>query len=99
MSELRKITLETPIKVGDAPEVGELQLRKPVAGDLRGLSLAKIGLVDVDELLKLLPRIATPLISPVEAAAIELPDLMAIGDIITDFLLSKAQKAALFPTE
>jgi len=95
---IRTVELETPVQLGDAPAITSLQLRKPVSGDCRGLSLAKLSQVDVTEVLTLLPRIATPLITPVEAAAIELPDLMAIAEIVADFLLSRAQKATLSQT-
>jgi len=93
---IRTVELETPIQVGDKPAVVTLQIRKPVTGDLRGgISLAKLQMFDVDDLIRLLPRIATPLLAPDEIAAIELPDLNSIFDVITDFLLTKPQLAAV----
>ncbi|WP_019833782.1 phage tail assembly protein [Sphingomonas sp. PR090111-T3T-6A] len=96
MPTVRTVELETPIQVGDKPAVTSLQIRKPVTGDLRGgISLAKLQMFDVDDLSRLLPRIATPLLDPDEIASIELPDLDTIFDVVTDFLLTKARRDAV----
>jgi len=88
------VILDTPILRGDT-EIESIQIRKPSAGELRGLSLALLGQMDVDQLAKLLPRITIPNLLPDEIARLEPCDLMECADKVMDFLLSKARKAAL----
>lgn len=88
------VTLDSPIVRGDS-EITSIQIRKPQGGELRGLSLALLGQMDVDQLMKLLPRITIPNLLPQEVAAMEPCDLMECADKVMDFLLSRARKAAL----
>lgn len=59
------IVLDTPIQRGTTT-IGEITLRKPNSGELRGLSLQRLHQADADEILKLLPRITTPSLTPPE---------------------------------
>ena len=89
------ITLDTPIQRG-ATVIAELTLRKPNAGELRGLSLQRLHNADADELLKLLPRISTPTLTPHECAQLDPADLSEIGGLVISFLLKKAILNAAF---
>lgn len=84
----KPILLETPIKRGET-EITELQLRKPQSGELRGLSLAALANLDVDAVIKLLPRITTPSLTEVEAARLDPADLASCAVEIGSFLVSK----------
>ena len=83
------ITLDTPIQRGSSA-IAEVTLRKPNAGELRGLSLQRLHQADTDELLKLLPRITTPSLTPPECAQLDPADLSEAGGIVISFLLKKS---------
>lgn len=88
------VQLEEPIVRG-SQSITELGLRKPKAGELRGLSLQALAEVDVETLTKLLPRISVPSITAAEARSLDLPDLVAIGTKVGLFLLKKADRESL----
>ncbi|MBP6894321.1 MAG: phage tail assembly protein [Pseudacidovorax sp.] len=88
------ITLDTPIQRGNTT-IAEVTLRKPNAGELRGLSLQRLHAADADELLKLLPRISTPSLTPHECAQLDPADLSEAGGIVISFLLKKAVRDAV----
>lgn len=88
------ITLDTPIQRGGTT-IAEVTLRKPNAGELRGLSLQRLHAADADELLKLLPRISTPSLTPPECAQLDPADLSEAGGIVISFLLKKAVRDAV----
>ena len=54
---MKTITLAQPIPYGDTT-LSELKLREPKAGDLRGISLRDLNIVDVDTTLRLAARLA-----------------------------------------
>lgn len=56
------VTLDTPIKRGDQL-IETVTLRKPMSGELRGLSLNDILQNDVLSLQKVIPRISTPMLT------------------------------------
>ncbi|WP_432731298.1 phage tail assembly protein [Variovorax sp. W6] len=88
------ITLDTPIQRG-ATTIAEIVLRKPNAGELRGLSLQRLHAADADELLKLLPRITSPSLTPPECAQLDPADLSEAGGVVISFLLKKAVRDAV----
>ena len=99
-AQFEQVPLDQPIIRGDA-KFDTLSLRRPGSGELRGLSLGKLAQFDVDELLKLLPRIASvdaggpSPITSAEAAKLDPADLMEVADKVSDFLLSKRRRATL----
>lgn len=56
-NKMFKVKLVTPMEV-DGKEVSELELRKPTAGDLRGLNLVQVCEMHFDAAYILLPRIS-----------------------------------------
>lgn len=88
------VELEQPIKRGDT-ELASLRFRRPQAGELRGLSMASLAQMQVDELRKLAPRISEPTITAEEFDGLHPADLMECCDRIMDFLLSKQRRAEL----
>jgi hypothetical protein len=78
------VPLSKPIKRGDQ-EIAEITLRKPAAGELRGLKLMDVINMDVASLSVLLPRIATPTLTRADVEALALPDLLDIGVEVTNF--------------
>lgn len=73
-----------------------VHVRKPASGELRGLSLAQIAQLDVNDLRKVLPRLTIPPLTVQEIDALDPSDLVALGSEVTNFLLPKAARAA-FP--
>lgn len=91
------ITLDVPIQRG-SNTIAEITLRKPNAGELRGLSLQRLHQADADELLKLLPRITQPSLTPHECAQLDPADLSEAGGVVISFLLKKAVRDAVLST-
>lgn len=101
--DIQKISLETPFKRGET-EITAIELRKPNAGALRGVSLR--GLLDflTDDIVKVLPRITDPALTDHEAARLDPADLVQMGVVIAGFLLPKQaleqnQEAAAYPLQ
>lgn len=91
----RSFTLDYPIIVGGqiAHEAGaEIRVRKPGAGELRGLQLQTLYQLDVASLEILAPRITSPILHKPHVAAMDPADLMQFGAEVLDFLLPKAAK-------
>ncbi|KAF1021880.1 MAG: hypothetical protein GAK30_01569 [Paracidovorax wautersii] len=91
------IILDTPLQRGTTT-IAEITLRKPSAGELRGLSLQRLHQADTDEILKLLPRITTPTLTPPECARLDPADLSEAGGHIISFLLKKAVRESVLQT-
>jgi len=88
------IVLDVPVKRGTT-SIAEVTLRKPNAGEPRGLSLQRLHQADADELLKLLPRISSPSLTPPECAQLDPADLSEAGGIVISFLLKKSLRDAV----
>jgi len=82
------VTLDNPISRGDT-QITDITLRKPKAGELRGLNLNDILNMDVNSLTVLLPRISSPMLTKDEARQLEPEDLLLLGGAVANFLLPK----------
>lgn len=85
------VILDTPIRRGTTT-IDRITLRKPNAGELRGVSLAELLQLDVNSLIKVVPRISTPSLTSIEVTAMDPADLVALSLKITGFLLQKSTK-------
>ena len=90
-AELTTVELDTPI-TRDDKKIESVDLRKPKAGELRGLSLADVLNLDVDSITKLVPRISTPTLTEHEVRNMDPADLVECGKEIAIFLLQKRHK-------
>lgn len=88
------IELDEPVIRGEQ-EIRTVQLRKPRAGELRGISLQALAEMDVSALQRLLPRITLPSLTANEVAALDLADITAMGVKVSTFLLKKADRESL----
>ena len=89
------VTLQNPIKRPGGEDVTKISLRKPLAGELRGLKLTDVLQMDVGAMITLLPRITTPAITPDEAAGLDPADLIALaGPVVGFFMTGQDRKAA-----
>ena len=91
------ITLETPLKRGDQA-ITSISLRKPAAGELRGIALADLLRLDVAALITVLPRITTPTLTAQDVGQLDLVDLTALGGELLGFFVSKADREAISPS-
>ncbi len=80
------IVLEQPIQRGEKTTITEITLRKPAAGELRGLKLADLINGDVNATIRLVPRISQPTLTEREAAALDIADLLMCADTVAVFL-------------
>lgn len=85
------VALEYPIQ-REGGAITTLTLRKPKAGELRGLNIQSIMAGDVASVITLLPRISTPIITAHEASQLEAEDIAEVAGSISLFFMSKAQK-------
>ena len=91
---MAEITLQTPIKRKDE-QIKKLTLRQPKAGELRGLSLARLMQMDVGAIITVVPRISQPILDEAEVAALGPVDFAAVAQEVVGFFFSAADKAAL----
>ena len=87
------IALDTPIIRGET-QIDALTLRKPMSGELRGVSLVDLANMDVQALRKVLPRITSPSLTDVEIGRMDPADLLQCGVAVGSFLLKKSDREA-----
>lgn len=83
------VTLETPLKRGEQT-ITEIQLRKPRAGELRGLSLFDLVRMEVSAAQTVLPRISSPTLTRQEVDSLDPADLFQLSAEVAAFLSPKA---------
>lgn len=88
---LESVELDTPIIRGEQT-IATIELRKPKAGELRGISLADLATLDVNALRLVLPRITVPSLTQAEVDTMEICDITAMGAKVATFLLKKADR-------
>ncbi len=74
--------------------ITSIVLRKPMAGELRGVSLVDLMQMEVLALRKVLPRITTPTLSDAEIGRMDPADLLQCGVAVAGFLLQKSAREA-----
>lgn len=81
------VALEVPIQRG-SQTITHVQLRRPKAGELRGLSLSQLLQLDASAVMTLLPRITTPTLVKHEVENLDPVDLVNLSQEVVDFLVS-----------
>ena len=89
-----KITLSEPIERASGP-ITELTLRKPKAGELRGLKVEDLFATDVNALMLLIPRISSPTLIGDEVGQLETEDLIEVAGAVKGFFMTAAMKEAV----
>lgn len=87
-----KITLTQPLKQGDK-SMTEITLRKPMAGELRGIKLLDIMQMDVSAYVPLLPRITTPTLSESHINHLDPADLIQVMTGVQGFFVDTDSQA------
>lgn len=89
------VTLDTPIQRGEQT-ITAVQLRRPQAGELRGIDLAALlNKLDYGALEMLLPRISTPTLTKADVASLDPADLTALGSEVVLFFVPKTAMGLL----
>ena len=88
------VELESPIQREGGP-ITALTLRKPKAGELRGLNIQSLMVGDITSVITLLPRIASPIITAHEAAQLEAEDIAEVAGAVHLFFVSSKQQAVI----
>ena len=88
------VTLDTPIQRG-SQIVTHVTLRRPLAGELRGIALASLLQLDVGSLQALLPRITSPMLTRAEIDQLDPADLVELGSEAINFFLPKKDRESL----
>lgn len=86
------ITLAEPIVRASGHTIDTLTLRKPTAGELRGLKVDDLFNADVTAIITLLPRICEPRIIPQEAERLATEDLFELAGAVRGFFMTAAMK-------
>lgn len=88
------VPLATPIIRGETV-INSITLRKPRAGELRGLTLQDLITSDITAVLKVIPRISDPVLTPPECDNLDPGDLTLIGGTIRGFFMTTAERQAM----
>ena len=86
------INLDEPLKRGEQT-ISSVTVRKPAAGELRGVTLSDLLNLEVNALIKVLPRVTSPSLTEQEVARLDPADLVQLGSKVAGFLLPKSVKA------
>lgn len=88
----KPISLDQPIARGKET-IDKVTLRRPAAGELRGVSLMDLAQLDVAALQRVLPRISQPTLTEPDIAGMHPGDLLALGAELAGFFERKADKS------
>ncbi len=86
---IEKVTLKNPIGKGDK-KITQLEIRKPQAGELRGIAMTDVYRMDVEAYDVLLPRIATPTLNKNQIGEMSFEDISEIMGKVVGFLETSA---------
>ncbi len=88
------VTLSDPIKRGEL-KIERVTLRKPRAGELRGITLQDLINTDIVAILKVIPRISDPVLTPHECNDLDPADLAEMGGTIRGFFMTAAEREVM----
>jgi hypothetical protein len=87
------VEFEEGFKRGEE-DVVKVQVRRPAAGELRGLAVLDILRQEYAAVAKLAPRVTMPVITEADVAALSPADFMTLGSAIADFFMSRQAREA-----
>ena len=90
--DIETVEFDNPIQRGDLT-ISQVNINKPKTGALRGLSLSDLLKLDVDTVIKLVPRVSTPPLAEHEVAALDPTDFLSLSTAVVGFFASKDQRA------
>ena len=90
--DIETVEFDNPIQRGDLT-ISQVNINKPKTGALRGLSLSDLLKLDVDTVIKLVPRVSIPPLAEHEVAALDPTDFLSLSTAVVGFFASKDQRA------
>lgn len=90
--DIETVEFDNPIVRGNLT-ITEVNINKPKTGALRGLALSDVLKLDVDTVIKLVPRVSTPPLAEHEVANLDPTDFLSISTAVVGFFASKEQRA------
>ncbi|QDH33990.1 phage tail assembly protein [Porphyrobacter sp. YT40] len=93
-NRFKTVNLSEPIQRGELM-IEKIILRKPKAGELRGLNMQQLVSLDVATVLQLLPRISEPVLVQDECNALDPGDLTELAGAIRGFFMTAAERRML----
>jgi hypothetical protein len=91
---LETVNLAVPIKRGET-SFDAITVRRPKAGELRGLSLNDVMGMDIVAMLTLIPRISEPPLTADEANALDPQDFAEIAGTVRGFFMTKSERGMI----
>lgn len=91
VTSTERVDLDAPLRRGDQT-IARIDIRKPLAGALRGVTLVDVINLDVLALTKVLPRISEPALTDAEIRTMDPADLVQLGTAVAGFLVPKSAK-------
>lgn len=88
------VTLSVPIDRKGGSPIAAVTLRKPDVGALRGMKLTDVLQMDVNAMLRLLPRVTAPALLPDEVAGLDPADFLTLAGTVVSFFMTAEQLAA-----
>lgn len=93
MSEVKNndvvvVELDVPVQRGQTT-IKEVAIRKPKAGELRGVRLVDLANLDVMSLVTVLPRVTSPALTKQEVENMDPADLTEVASKVALFLVTK----------
>ena len=89
--DIETVELDNPIVRGDM-SICDVNINKPKTGAIRGLSIYEVLKLDVDTVIKLVPRVSTPPRADHEVAALDPTDFLSLSTAVVGFFASKDQR-------
>ena len=89
--DIETVEFDSPVQRGDM-QISKVNINKPKTGALRGLSLSDLLKLDVETVIKLVPRVSTPPLAEHEVAALDPSDLLKVSTAVVGFFASNAQR-------
>jgi hypothetical protein len=90
-----RIRLHRPLAGPDGATIDTVDLARPTVAALKGLQLAMVQVQDVTQLVRLLPRITAPALSPAQVESLDPTDFAAMANQVSLFFVSPAQLAQM----
>lgn len=84
------ITLNVPLKTSDKP-IKTFTMRKPSAGELRGVKLFDMMQGDTTAYIEVLPRVTTPALTKAQASSLDLSDILQVMEKVGEWFAGKSE--------
>lgn len=93
---MTKVTLTKPLAWGNET-ITEIALRRPTAGNLRGIKLTAISELDVTTIITLVPRLSLTPLAPDALNALDPADLLSLCVAVAGFFEASSTPSPTTP--